>query len=134
MTAATPVPLRYVGKKASGETDHLYGTGITWDKPGDVKDVPADKAPLLLNHPDVWRDARVSAAKKTDPIEPKEPESKRIHEEEIIPDVAAKVHLMDKTGLVAYALTQFGERLDLDGKGTVESVRTEVVRLINTRG
>jgi hypothetical protein len=52
MSNQATVPILYVGRKER-EQDHLYGTGIVW-LPGEVKDVPADKAPLLLRHTDVW--------------------------------------------------------------------------------
>lgn len=130
------IPVKYVGKKEAGEVDHLYGTNIVWDHPGDVKDVPAGKVPLLLNHPDVWRDARTKAEKQSDPIGPKSPTSRLLRDDdnEIVPDSAAKVHLMEKPALKTYALTQFGERLDIDDSMSKEQVLGAVVNLINTRG
>jgi hypothetical protein len=129
------IPVKYVGKKETGEVDHLYGTKIVWSFPGEVKDVPENKVPLLLNHPDVWQDARTKAEKKAEPIGPKTPTSRLLRDDdnEIVADVAAKVHLMDKPGLVTYALTQFGERLDIDNSMTREQVLGAVVNLINTR-
>lgn len=46
--------VEYVGLK-DRETDHLYGTGITWVGKGDIHDVPADAWEGMKNHPDVWR-------------------------------------------------------------------------------
>ena len=48
--------VEYVGKKAS-ETDHLYGTGITWIGSGDVHEVPAGAWERMKVHADVWREA-----------------------------------------------------------------------------
>jgi hypothetical protein len=46
--------VRYVGKKDQ-ETDHLYGTGITWVGLGDVHEVPLTAwAGKMSRHPDVW--------------------------------------------------------------------------------
>lgn len=127
----TTVAIEYVGKKEAGETDHLYGTGITWAAPGDVQDVPDDKAPLLLNHPDVWRDGRSKAAQKKDPIEPKTHTSQRFEDHAIEHTVAAKIHLMPDTDMRRYAVTEFNEHLD--PALTEDQVRAEVTRLIHTR-
>lgn len=126
----TSIPLEYVGMKDE-ESDHLYGTGIIWVGKGDIKDVPADKAPLLLAHPDVWRDARPAATRKKSPITPEMPTSK-LHEEPTDLPVAAKIHLMESKDLAIYAQTQFNEFLD-PAKPEPE-LRQEIVRLMNTRG
>jgi hypothetical protein len=81
------IPIRYVGKKPE-ETDHTYGTGLTWTQEDNVKDVPADKAALLLNHPDVWADARAAKEQKKDPVKPVEPPKKMGRDEPIMtPDM-----------------------------------------------
>ena len=48
------VQVEYVGAKDQ-ETDHLYGTGITWVGRGDVHTVPATAWDGMKKHPDVWR-------------------------------------------------------------------------------
>lgn len=48
------VKVEYVGLKPA-ETDHLYGTGITWVGLGDVHDVSAEAWEGMQNHPDVWK-------------------------------------------------------------------------------
>lgn len=48
------VQVEYVGLKDE-ETDHLYGTGITWTGKGDVHAVPASAWEGMSKHPDVWR-------------------------------------------------------------------------------
>lgn len=50
------VLVEYVGKKPA-ETDHLYGTGITWLGCGDVREVPAAAWVKMKVHADVWREA-----------------------------------------------------------------------------
>lgn len=56
MTQDTAVAVEYVGLKPS-ETDHLYGTGITWVGKGDVQNVPAAAWSRMRKHADVWREA-----------------------------------------------------------------------------
>lgn len=125
------IAIRYVGKKEQ-MTDHLYGTGITWNGAGDVQDVPEDKAPLLLHHTDVWADARPAAARKKNPVGKAVDDVPRYRDSEEIITPAVKVHLMPLEDLGHYAFTHFGERLD-PGL-TVEQARGEVVRLMHTRG
>ena len=48
------VKVEYVGLKPS-ETDHLYGTGLTWQGLGDVQEVPAEAWAKMEKHTDVWR-------------------------------------------------------------------------------
>jgi hypothetical protein len=48
------VKVEYVGLKPS-ETDHTYGTGLTWTGAGDVQDVPIDAWEKMAKHTDVWR-------------------------------------------------------------------------------
>lgn len=48
------VQVEYVGLKDQ-ETDHLYGTDITWIGKGDVRAVPITAWAGMSKHPDVWR-------------------------------------------------------------------------------
>ena len=50
--------IEYVGLKAT-ETDHLYGTGVTWYGAGDVQEVPEAAWEKMAKHTDVWRLAPV---------------------------------------------------------------------------
>jgi len=125
------VPIRYVGKKPE-ETDHLYGTGLTWRGKHSVQQVPRDKAPLLLAHADVWRDARSPVLRKKDPIEPTQGTPLRYQEEDPgLSPMVPKVHLMPAHDLAVYALTEFNERLDPSLPEA--QLRAEVVRLMNSR-
>lgn len=54
--------IEYVGKKPS-RADTLAGTGIVWNGPGDVQEVPDEAVPRLLMHPDVWAVAEKAAPK-----------------------------------------------------------------------
>jgi len=124
------IPIKYVGLKETGDSDHLYGTNIVWKGPGDVQEVPEDKAKLLMNHPDVWKDAPKAAERKEDPLVAEAPQSKRITETED-DHVAAKIHLMPKEDLIRYALTEFNERIDPELPD--EDVLAAVTRLMHTR-
>jgi len=43
--------IQYVGKQTD-KRDRLYGSGVVWSQYGEVQPVPAETAPLLLQHPD----------------------------------------------------------------------------------
>ena len=131
MKSVPTIPIRYVGKKAE-ETDHLYGTGIAWTGKGDVQQVPIDKAPLLLAHEDVWEDARSAAVRKKQKLGEAKFIPERYREEDDPVPVAAQVHLMPLEDLTRYALVTFGERFSPEI--TLDAARTEVVRLMHTRG
>ena len=60
------INLRYVGLKPR-QQDCIYGTNIWWDGFGDIKAVPADVAPKLLLHPDVWALADITDIDKALP-------------------------------------------------------------------
>ena len=53
--------IEYCGTKQHGRADTVSGTGLVWARPGDVQDVPDDKAAALLAHPTVWRLAVTAA-------------------------------------------------------------------------
>ncbi len=55
MSGIQTVMVEYVGLKPS-ETDHLYGTNITWTGQGDVKPVPSGAWQSMKKHNDVWRE------------------------------------------------------------------------------
>lgn len=48
----TTIRIGYCGCKPS-ETDHTYGTGLTWT-PGQVHDVPLETWARMAKHTDVW--------------------------------------------------------------------------------
>lgn len=121
------IPLRYVGKK-DFETDHLYGTNITWRR-GEVHDVPANKAALLLQHTDVWADARATSKQKKEPVPPAEPTKKATKPEET---PAANFATMNLEGLRHYAQVNFNEYLPDDM--AVEDARARVVELVRIKG
>lgn len=124
------INIRYIGNKDVQE-DHLYGTGIVWTGKGDVRPVPEDKAPFLLQHTDVWKDARSASARKKTPIAATEEVPLRYREtDELLPE-PVKVHLMPLEDLARYAFSAFGERLAPELN--VEQARAEVTHMMRTR-
>jgi hypothetical protein len=130
--AATPktVPLRYVGKKPS-EVDHIYGTGIQWIKGiSDVQEVPEDKAPFLLAHPDVWADARTEKQREKRPIPAVERQSLQVNDPAphhiLLPDINTMTATRDE--LRDYAHRHFG--IELAEKATQETLRNDLERLM----
>lgn len=123
------IKIGYCGKKPE-EIDHLYGTNLVWH-PGVVHDVPREQAKLLLQHEDVWFDARKKKEREKDPIVAEHPKSPRYEDDGSDVPPPAKVHLMPKADLLRYAEMNFGERLD--GEQSEAVIRAQVNRLVNTR-
>lgn len=47
------IPILYVGKKP-WTRDNVAGSGKAWNGPGDVQEVTANQAKVLLKYPDQW--------------------------------------------------------------------------------
>lgn len=52
--------VRYIGKKDQ-KADNVAGTGIVWNGPSDVQQVPDSAFAKLMQHPGVWEDAGADA-------------------------------------------------------------------------
>lgn len=127
MATAAPktIPIGYCGKKDE-ETDHLYGTGLVWN-PGTVHDVPADKAALLLNHPDVWYDTRTPEVQAKKPVAPVAAAPKRTAEEEVTTaevDLPRNFEELSIPELDAFSVRNFN--ISLDQTQPIEKLREEV--------
>lgn len=120
------IPVQYVGKRER-YTDGTYGTRIEWTQ-GQVQLVPADKAKLLLRHPDVYVRAEDAEAAPVAEVAP-EPEKKDDEPEQELRDA---IRFMDKAGLEQYAKTNF--QVDLDKRKGVETLRSQVMGLIDQYG
>lgn len=118
------IPIGYCGQKPS-KTDTTYETGLTWTK-DDVHEVPVEKAALLLNHPDVWFDARTEKAQAKAPVEPVSPKSRGPLEEAEDPAaVPTPMHLIDTIEKAAtFAKQNFN--IDLDQSLTIDEARAEI--------
>lgn len=119
--------LEYVGLKDS-ETDHLYGTNLTWLGKGSTHDVPDEAGAKMLRHPDVWQLAAEqpaapaptpapTPAPAVDPekqLTPKEQSAIEEHKALEVEDMDPGLHqvnlqTMDKLALRQYAMRAFGK-------------------------
>lgn len=116
------IPIRYVGSKPVHE-DVLYGTGLVW-RPGHVHHVTPEVASWLLQHPDVYEDARSDSAKKKSPIKPSPPPTPRTDHVNEVP--LANLTYMTKEQMARYNERYFGERLDAS-KMTAAQMRTHII-------
>lgn len=126
------IPIKYVGLKDE-QADHDYGTGLTW-RAGETLDVPEDKVPLLLMHPDVWEDARTKAEKKKRPIEPYSGGGARFgkrFEEATDPIPTANLGDMSDDAVREYALREFGARLEGEGESLRSATRALMMQRQN---
>lgn len=118
------IPIGYCGQKPS-KTDMTYETGLTWTK-DDIHEVPVEKAALLLNHPDVWFDARTAKAREKSPIAKKKAKSRGPLEEVEDPSaVPTPMHLIDSIEkATTFAKQNFN--IDLDQSLTLDEARAEI--------
>jgi hypothetical protein len=123
------ISVEYVGPKHE-YVDPDFGTG-TWT-PGMKKDVPAEVAPYMLFHHDVWKDARSAVARKKEPITPSQkPITYRFEQlDKQIP--LANLAMMDKATLAKYAESTFQHRFDYD-QTTAQQMRSRIVGLMRER-
>ena len=116
------VSVKYIGKRPE-YTDGTYGTRIHFLQ-GESRQVPVDKARLMLKHPDVYVPGEADAVVAVIP----EPQS----EEDDVQDMRDSIAIMDKGSLEAYARTHF--RIELDKRHSVEKLRTQVTGLVDQYG
>lgn len=129
------VPVRYIGKREH-YVDGTYGTRIAFVK-GQTCLVPADKAALMFNHPDVYEPGSVEEAPAADPATAELDEAarkkaeleKQADEDQALRDSIAT---MDKKALASYAKTHF--KVDLDQRKSVADLRTHVTGLVDQYG
>lgn len=121
------IAIKYIGKRATYR-DGAYGTGIEWAH-GQTQWVPADKARLMLRHPDVYVAGEIEAPAEpvVEPVKPSADDS-----EETLQDARDAVAAMNKDALEMYAKTHFQQ--DLDKRQSVEKLRARVVGLIDQYG
>lgn len=121
------VAIKYIGKRTT-HRDGAYGTGIEWVQ-GQTQWVPADKARLMLRHPDVYAAGEMEASTATAAAvaQPSTEDS-----EETLQDARDAIAAMNKDALEMYAKTHFQQ--DLDKRQSVERLRARVVGLIDQYG
>lgn len=129
---ATPagfIPVKYVGRRDS-YIENTYGTKLRFE-PGQQRLVPADKARLMLSHPDVWALGELQRAEAPPPEDDKAGKAQDVTEEKA-QEQRDVIAVMDKNALVSFAKNNF--RMDLDKRRSVDSLRAEVTRLVDQYG
>lgn len=137
------VPVQYIGSKPE-YLDRLYGTKLTFSA-GQIRTIPKELARKFLRHGDMFRfagDAPVVERKpEPEPADDteallKEAETARDVEEDTesrVRDVYDQVNYqMDKDALELFARVNY--RQDLDKRKKVETLRKEVIGLIDQYG
>ncbi len=117
------VPVKYVGIRAGGFIDNLYGSGATWARPGDVVEIDDYPALLLLRHPE-FEDGRKGKLYGT-PIKAKAPE-KETDDDQRPPPV--QLEAMTKAEIATYAKRSFG--IDLNLRETKDELVHRVSRMV----
>lgn len=130
MQNATLIPVKYVGKRDS-YADGTYGTRIVWAK-GETQLVPADKAELMLRHPDVYVKGETTKDTSVAKVEEPKKKDKKESEEDQAQELRDAVQAMNKAALQQYAKTNF--QIDLDKSKPVAALRSEVIGLIDQYG
>lgn len=121
----TFIPIKYIGKRPE-YLDGTYGTRIVFQQ-GETKLVPADKALLMLKHPDVY--VLSEATDKMD--EPETPKTAPDDEDEV-QNLRDSISAMNKDGLKEFAQTHYNVKLN-GQKGEV-TLRQEVIGLVDQFG
>ena len=116
------VSIKYIGARPE-YTDGTYGTRIHWAR-GESKMVPADKARLMLKHPDVYTEGEADAPTPKLPAQ-KDPEDD-------VQDLRDSIATMNKEALLTYAQTHFN--MKLDKRQSVENLRTAATQLVDQFG
>lgn len=124
MQEPTLIPVKYIGPRPT-YLEGTYGTRIFWTK-GETQMVPADKAKLLLRHPDVYVPGAKGKHTVADVEQDKAPEKQDDQE------IRDSLVTMDKAGLEQFARVNF--QVELDRRRSVDSLRSQVIGLIDQYG
>lgn len=118
------VSIQYIGKRPE-YTDGTYGTGIHWVQ-GESRLVPADKARLMLKHPDVYVPGAVDAPVASLDIKPKTDENDEKQ------DMRDSIATMDKEAIGVFAKTHFN--VDIEKRKGLPALREQVTGLFDQFG
>lgn len=113
------VPVKYVGKRAE-YTEGTYGTRIHF-KQGETKLVPADKARLLLTHPDVYEPGEVQGAQVAEEVS--RPNDKTT--DDLAQETRDSINNMNKAALQTFAKTHFN--MEFEAKTSAADIRAQVL-------
>lgn len=139
--------VQYIGRRPEWN-DHLYGTGLYFVT-DQVRYLPEPTARMLLRHQDLFAEAKVedappvvvapepeSEAARDDTAElleaAKQKEDEQHEEANRIQDVKQAVSFMDKAALKDFVSRNY--RQSLDGRLSVEAMRTQALQLIDQFG
>lgn len=120
------VPVKYVGKRES-YTEGTYGTRISFLK-GETKLVPADKARLLLGHPDVYEPGEVEGAQVAETVEKPSDQT----EEDRIQETRDAIANMTKAAVTTFAKTNFN--VDMNAKLSLAELRAQAIGYVDQFG
>lgn len=129
--AVNMVLVRYVGKRDYWE-DNLYNTGLSFSTDQE-RDLPASVAAKLLKHGDLFLAVGGSVSSEGDiEIEAQQEASKEEDSDVQHYEVLDQIERMDKQALIQFAAERY--QVKIDARKGAESVRGEVVELVNKFG
>lgn len=141
------VAVQYVGRRPDW-TDHLYGTGLSFVA-DQVRYLPGSVATQFLRHVDLFREAKTEVAPekvaqisevveipRDDTAEileaTKQKQAEELDKENQLQDLRQSVTFMEKDALKEFALRNYRQKLD--GRLSVEAMRTQTLQLIDQFG
>lgn len=122
----TFTPIKYIGKRPE-YVDGTYGTRIHFLQ-DETKLVPADKAVLMLKHPDVY----IAGEESSELDKPNLPAKESEEDESQLQDLRDSISSMNKEGLKEFAQTHYNVKLN--GKKGEGTLRQEVIGLVDQFG
>lgn len=129
--AVSKVLVRYVGKRDYWE-DNLYNTGLSFSTDQE-RSLPASVAAKLLKHGDLFLAVGGSVGSEGDiEIEVQQEASKEEDSDVQHYEVLDQIERMDKQALIQFAAERY--QVKIDARKGAESVRGEVVELVNKFG
>lgn len=142
------VAVQYVGRRPDW-TDHLYGTGLSFVA-DQVRPLPGSIARQFLRHLDLFREAKievappekaaqiaeVAEAPRDDTAEileaAKQKQAEELDKENQLQDLRQSVTFMEKDALKEFVSRNYRQKLD--GRLSVEAMRTQALQLIDQFG
>lgn len=140
--------VQYIGRKPTF-TDHLYGTGLTFEK-DQVRTMPADLARKFLRHADQFKAPQAEPAPAVASETPadvvvdttddtaellEQARAKQVEEEQTeaaLQELHQNINLMTKKALAEYAMTNYRQELNQSLK--VDDLRRQVIGMVNQYG
>ena len=138
-TKAGHIAVKYIGRRPQW-SDHLYGTGLTFDE-GQVRNLPTGVARTLLRHCDLFKECELvvadeaAASDNTQALleQGKQQQAKTEDRKEDFAVIDQVNQMQDKDALVSFAATRCNG-LKLAKTQKVETMRAKIVEHINRFG